>query len=1108
MPQERAGARVRSGAERVGSVRLSRVTRAGRGVLALAFRHRDGVIARTEDQLLSAVCGGDVRKVRKILDGEKSPRDLLRADADGWTVIHEASYYGQAECLKLLLTACATRNVRMVHLLLRHGADVNQRCFDGWTALHGSVSQEALEICELLVEHGAKIFSRNIYGVTPLFLAAQCGHLELLHFLIHSGADVNTEAQDGATALYEACRNHHTHAVELLLSHGADANRPGKDGLLPLHMAARHGNHGIISKLLPITEASELRRSGISPLHLSAESDEDHALELLIHAGFDVNFLLSRSRSCLYEDRRVSVLYFAVHNRNLEATRMLLEAGADPNLDPFNVLLLAVRQGDVHMATLLLEHGANVNASLPTRPSNFPACLMLSVWNMAMIKCLLDHGCDAGACFQCEYGAEEHPTFNRSQTETLPCLQFCEMFSALSGCVRTGRVIDLLLDYVSQGKLCSKLQKLLERDESWTQIRDKSSMYLLPQSLMHLCRVRIRQLLGINGLKRLRILPGRLIRFLNHDVQGEKDLLWIMAVAQVSGPNLPTSSVDTEDYSIYANMSEEQLLQLAIERSLADTNSQQNWSHPSRLTTQRSALQRFQNIPPPANPPAIPTANPPSDPPCSLSDSDFDPFLSAVWKGDAKALSELIQSNSRNLLEANREGWFPLHKCAYYGHLECLKVLLSACEKGTEEAVGLLLRYGALTTRASVQGTTPLHEAVPRKNLEMCKMLLQARANLNAKNIYGIDPLFTAAECGAAEVLSFLLMKGADINTKADDGASALFEASKNGHSEVVEILLSKGAEVNKSNNAGLLPIHIAAKNGHDGVVAMLIPRTSRAKLKQCGISPLHLAAERNRDNVLEILINAGLDVNFRLSDDWSKMYEDHRSTALYCAVCNSNVEGVTMLLEAGANPNLDFFNPLLVAVRKGCMEMVKLLVSYGANINSILTTHPTKFPAALLFCFNYLPMIKYLMDNGCDALSCFQCDYGSNTHPPIKESRDRRERLYYISEESFERSLQFCEIISRPSASIWAGPIIDILLDYVGHVKLCSRLNDYLNSYSKWAEIREKATPPRPLMHLCRINIRQQLGIKRLRQINKLPLPGRLMKFLRHDRESFADIL
>lgn len=84
----------------------------------------------------------------------------------------------------------------------------------------------------------------------------------------------------------------------------------------------------------------------------------------------------------------------------------------------------------------------------------------------------------------------------------------------------------------------------------------------------------------------------------------------------------------------------------------------------------------------------------------------------------------------------------------------------TACEKGTAEAVALLIRYGALTTKASIQGSTPLHEAVASKNVEMCKLLLQAKANLMAKNIYGIDPPFTAAQCGAAEVLKFLIMKG------------------------------------------------------------------------------------------------------------------------------------------------------------------------------------------------------------------------------------------------------------------------------------------------------------------------------------------------------------
>ncbi|MCI4389739.1 hypothetical protein PGIGA_G00102030 [Pangasianodon gigas] len=526
--------------------------------------------AEDEDQLLSAVWSGDVRKVRNILMSEKTPRNLLTADADGWTAVHEASYYGQAECLKLLLTAvpemintrtrkhqtplilavsrehlpcveyllekgadpgiptitnetplyeaCSTRNAQMVRLLVRNGADVNQKCLDGWTALHESVSQNDMEMCEVLVEHGAEISSRNIYGVTPLFLAAQCGRLEPLSFLSRKGADVNCEAKDGATALYEACRNDHSDVMEFLLSQSADANRPGKDGLLPLHIAAKHGNDRIISKLIRITSMTEVQRSGISPVHLSAESNEDHALELLIHAGFDVNFLLAPERSCMYEDRRLSPLYFAVDNRNLEAARMLLEAGADPNLDPFNVLLLAVRQGDVHMATLLLEHGANVNASLPTHPSTFPACVMLSVRNITMMKCLMDHGCDAEACFQCEYGAEKHPMYTRSEMETRPCLQFCEMISAGSVCHCTGPVVNLLLDYVARVKLCSRLNKLLESDDSWTQIKDKS---LLPQSLMQLCRVRIRQLVGIKRLKSIRNLPGRLIRYLNHNVQCE-----------------------------------------------------------------------------------------------------------------------------------------------------------------------------------------------------------------------------------------------------------------------------------------------------------------------------------------------------------------------------------------------------------------------------------------------------------------------------------------------------------------------------------------------------------------------------------------------------------
>lgn len=51
--------------------------------------------------------------------------------------------------------------------------------------------------------------------------------------------------------------------------------------------------------------------------------------------------------------------------------------------------------------------------------------------------------------------------------------------------------------------------------------------------------------------------------------------------------------------------------------------------------------------------------------------------------------------------------------------------------------------------------------------------------------------------------------------------------------------------------------------------------------------------------------------------------------------------------------------------------------------------------------------------------------------------------------------------MISAPSISRWAGPILDVLLDYVGHVTLCSRLMEHLDSYDGWSAIKDKAGEP-----------------------------------------------
>lgn len=41
---------------------------------------------------------------------------------------------------------------------------------------------------------------------------------------------------------------------------------------------------------------------------------------------------------------------------------------------------------------------------------------------------------------------------------------------------------------------------------------------------------------------------------------------------------------------------------------------------------------------------------------------------------------------------------------------------------------------------------------------------------------------------------------------------------------------------------------------------------------------------------------------------------------------------------------------------------------------------------------------------------------------------------------------------------------------------------------------------PPRPLTHLCRLQVRKAIGKYRLKLLDTLPLPGRLIRYLKYE--------
>ncbi|XP_072321613.1 ankyrin repeat and SOCS box protein 2-like [Eucyclogobius newberryi] len=653
------------------------------------------------------------------------------------------------------------------------------------------------------------------------------------------------------------------------------------------------------------------------------------------------------------------------------------------------------------------------------------------------------------------------------------------------------------------------------------------------------------------------------------------------------------ATLSFEDYSLYSNLSDDELLQLAIERSLNEPSQseapllqqtpppRENQPDRAPFNTQYQNASAARRNSSSQNPPVYAhysSPNPPNEKPPDpktfngtisrfmtgsgkrmvtyrrLDESiayigpepedEEEPIFKAIRVGNTARVKALALTPGTNLMLPSKPGWLAIHQAVWYNKSDCLKALISvqpgmlnkradrgetpllvaaqrdsldcaivllengadpdtknydketplykACELSNAALVAALLNHGAELNVPCIQGWTALQEAVVRNNVEICQMLVTAGAKINIPNEYGITPLFTAAQTGSMATLRFLIKQGADINTQAADGNTALYEAAKNRHEEVVELLLSLNADANRPGRNGLMPLHVAAQNGDETIVSMLIPKTSKPRVNRCGISPLHMAAERNRDEVLEMLLDAGFNSNALLNEERSSRYEDRRRTALYFSVANVNLDMVSLLLNHGAATDLDTLPPLLVAARQGAVQTVTLLLEHGADVNITVPGLNTTFPPLLMFCTQDPPLLKLLLDHGLKALPCFTCSYGSKPHPPLRsQSEDRT------------RTMEFCEMVSSSTVSRWVGPIVDLLLDYVGHMTMCSRLIDHLDSYSEWSRIKEKGEPPRSLMHLCRLKICSLVPKRRLK---RLPLPPRLLRFVQHRRQGDLD--
>ena len=109
-------------------------------------------------------------------------------------------------------------NEDVAKLLIKYGADVNNKDSKNWTPLHLAAFNKNKNIIEILVNTGlANINTKSNYGETPILIATRKQDIECVKFLMDNNADVNIYSNEGYNPLVWATKFQNIDLVNLLL---------------------------------------------------------------------------------------------------------------------------------------------------------------------------------------------------------------------------------------------------------------------------------------------------------------------------------------------------------------------------------------------------------------------------------------------------------------------------------------------------------------------------------------------------------------------------------------------------------------------------------------------------------------------------------------------------------------------------------------------------------------------------------------------------------------------------------------------------------------------------------------------------------------------------
>ncbi|CAD7694970.1 unnamed protein product [Ostreobium quekettii] len=212
-------------------------------------------------------------------------------------------------------------------------------------------------------------------------------------------------------------------------------------------------------------------------------------------------------------------------------------------------------------------------------------------------------------------------------------------------------------------------------------------------------------------------------------------------------------------------------------------------------------------------------------------DSDGDTPLHQTAQSDNAIVASALIAAGAEIEARDDDGDTPLSDAAYFNASRVAQILVDAgadvsvTEDFGETPLGVAAKRGSLATARVLLaagadpdaccdqfGDRPLHQATETDSHEIVLALIEAGANISARDSDGDTALGDAAIFNAARSAEVLIEAGADVDSKQDDGYTALHLAALDGNVEVADVLIAADADVNVGNVTGATPLHVSAQ--------------------------------------------------------------------------------------------------------------------------------------------------------------------------------------------------------------------------------------------------------------------------------------------------------